>query len=81
VFWCNQLAATAANYPQTAYTGLIISLQAEGQHVCHVVLGVALALAPVELAIMETFLPALFSIHTSLAINDDFNCLLSPSVQ
>ena len=51
----------AKRYPQTAYAGLTKSLQAEWQYVQRVVPDCGDEFAPIEAAIANVFLPALFS--------------------
>jgi hypothetical protein len=54
------LARIAVRFPQTAYAGLVSSLQAEWhQYICHVVHSAGQYLEPVELALCEKFIPAL----------------------
>ncbi len=47
------LARIAVRFPQTAYAGLVSSLQAEWQYICRVVPGAGQYLKPVELALCE----------------------------
>ena len=49
----------ACRFPQTAYAGLTKSLQSEWQYLQLVVLDLAKTFAPVEVALQESFLPAL----------------------
>jgi len=72
------LADVAGPYPQTAYAGMTHCLQAEWQYLCRCVPGVEKYLAPVEKAIRERFLPALFRVD---AIDDDFRFLLANGVK
>ena len=53
------LARVARRFPQTAYAGLVQSLQGEWQYLQRVVPGTSEAFAPLEAAISEVFLPAL----------------------
>ena len=53
------LAKAARKYPQTAYAGLVKSLQTEWTYLQRVAPDVEAAFAPVEKAIVEDFLPAL----------------------
>lgn len=53
-------AKVAHRYPQTAYTGLIKSLQVEWTYLQRVVPSVSDQFGPVEDALREAFLPALF---------------------
>jgi hypothetical protein len=55
-----QLAAVAATEPQTAYAGLQKSLQQEWQYLQRVTKDVSEHFAPIEAAISDKFLPALF---------------------
>jgi hypothetical protein len=55
------LAAAARRYPQTAYAGLLQSLQAEWQYLQRVTPDIAPAFAPLEAAIATVFLPALLA--------------------
>ena len=57
-----QLARIARRYPQTAHAGLTMSLQSEWQCLQRVTSGVRDAHAPIEAAIVEEFLPALFDL-------------------
>jgi hypothetical protein len=56
------LACIALRFPQTAYTGLVSSLQAEWQYLCRVVPGAEQFLGPIESAICEKFIPALLQV-------------------
>ncbi len=80
-FDLKQLAAVAINYPLTEYVGMVVSLQAEGQNVCSIIPGVALAITSGETTTCEDFLPAVFGGHTPLAINDNLLSLLSHSIK
>jgi hypothetical protein len=53
------LAKVAKRFPQTAYAGLVKSLQSEWQYLQRVTEDCADAFAPIEAAIVNTFLPAL----------------------
>ena len=55
-----ELALVASSYPQTAYAGLQKSLQQEWQYLQRVSEGVADHFSPIEKAISNNFLPALF---------------------
>ena len=55
-----RLAKVAQRYPQAAYAGLVNCLQAEWQYLCRVEPGVGTHLAPVEDALRNKFIPALF---------------------
>ena len=63
------LAKYAGKYPQTAFAGLTKSLQQEWQYVQRVTPGVGAFFQPVEDAIVEKFLPALFGL-TASAVRD-----------
>ena len=54
------LAGVAQNHPQSAYAGLLKSLQQEWYFVQRVTPGVGEAFGPVEEALWEIFFPALF---------------------
>ena len=54
------LAGVAHKHPQPAYTGLQKSLHQEWDFVQRVTLGVGDAFGPVEVALKEIFVPALF---------------------
>ena len=54
------VATVARQYPQTAYVGLVQSLQAEWHYLQHVMLPTDNTFDPVEQAIKDMFLPALF---------------------
>jgi hypothetical protein len=58
------LSKVAHRYPQTAYAGFTHSLQAEWQYLQRVTPHIDHAFAPVEAAIAQIFLPALF--HASI---------------
>jgi hypothetical protein len=55
-----KLAEIALRYPQTAYAGLAMSLQGEWQYLLRTVPGAGALMGPIEKAIREVFLPALF---------------------
>jgi hypothetical protein len=46
------LARLAVRFPQTAYAGLVSSLQAKWQYICRIVLGAGQYLEPVELGLL-----------------------------
>jgi hypothetical protein len=73
------LARIAVRAPQTAYAGLVSSLQAEWQYICRVVPGAGQYLEPVELALCEKFIPALLQV--SEPVDDVFCQLLSHGVK
>ena len=54
------LAKVARRYPQTAYAGLALSLQHEWQYLQRVTSGIKDQFVPIEQALVEDFLPALF---------------------
>ena len=60
VFGIKELAKVATRYPQAAYAGLASSLQLEWQYLQRVTPDVGLRFAPLESALAEIFLPALF---------------------
>ena len=57
------LARISKRYPQTAYTGFVVSLQSEWQYICRAVPDVGEILRPVEDAIVSNFIPALLDIQ------------------
>jgi hypothetical protein len=73
------LAHIAVRFPQTAYAGLVSSLQAKWRYICHVVPGAGQYLEPVELALCEKFFPALPQV--SEPVDDVFCQLLSHGVK
>ncbi len=73
------LACIAARFPQTAYTGLVSSLQAEWQYICRVVPSAGQYLEPVESTLCEKFIPALLQV--SEPVEDVFCQLLSHGVK
>ena len=79
-FAIKRLAGAAAKYPQTAYNGLVRSLQCEWQYICRIVEGAARYLEPLEKAIREVFLPALLDVDPN-AITDDLRNLIAHSVK
>lgn len=81
VFGVKQLATVATTYPQIEYAGMVVSLHAEWQYNCRIVSGICSVTVPVETAIQEHFLQALFGGHTPITIDDNFCCLLSHSVR
>jgi len=58
----HQLAKVARRYPQTAYAGLVRSLQTEWTYLQRVVPGADAAFQPIEEALQGAFLPALFAL-------------------
>jgi len=75
-----RLALVAGKYPQAAYAGFTISLQAEYQYVQRVVPGTAEFFAPVEAAIRTLFIPALLGIQAN-EVDADLRDILSHSVK
>ncbi len=73
------LARIAVRFPQTAYAGLVSSLQAKWQYICCVVPGAGQYLEPVESALCEKFIPALLQV--SEPVDDVFCQLLSHGVK
>ncbi len=73
------LACIAVRFLQTAYTGLVSSLQAKWQYICHVVPGVGQYLEPVELALCKKYIPAFLQV--SEPVDDVFCQLLSLGVK
>jgi hypothetical protein len=73
------LARIASRFPQTAYAGLVSSLQAEWQYLCRVVPGVEWFLGPIETAISAKFIPALLQV--SDPVDDKVRLLLSHGVK
>jgi len=71
------LAKIARRFPQTAFVGLAVSLQNEWQHVSRAIPDVGQYFDPIEAAICDDFLPALFGIDH---IDAEFRALLSHSV-
>ena len=60
VYGVQELAQVAQSYPQTAYAGLQKSLQQEWQYLQRVTEGTSDHFSPIEKAICDDFLPALF---------------------
>ena len=73
----HSLALIARRYPQTAYAGLVISLQAEWQYLCRAVPDVEQYLTLIEEELHSTFLPALFGSK----VDQEFRQLLANSVK
>jgi hypothetical protein len=73
------LARIAVRFPQTAYAGLVSSLQTKWQYICHVVPSAGQYLELVELALCEKFIPALLQV--SKPVDDVFFQLLSHGVK
>ena len=76
VYGVERLSMAARKYPQTAYAGLCKSLQSEWQYLQRVLPDSGPAFAPVEAAIREKFLPALFGAPEG--IPDGLRDLLAP---
>ncbi len=73
------LARIALRFPQTAYVGLALSLQAKWQYICRVVPGAEHYLAPIKTTICEKFIPALLQV--SDPVGDTFCQLLLQGVK
>lgn len=58
------LSSIAKRFPQTAYAGLTISLQAEWQHLARTFPGISTLFDPIERAIRKSFIPALLGVET-----------------
>jgi hypothetical protein len=69
------LACIAVRLPQTAYVGLVLSLQAKWLYTCRFVPSAGQYLEPVELALCKKFIPALLQV--SEPVGDVFCQLLS----
>ena len=74
------LAKCAYTQPQTAYSGFVLVLQNEWTHLSRIVPNVGPLLAPIETAIREKFIPALFGISPS-ELTGELRHLLSHSVK
>jgi hypothetical protein len=72
-------ARIASRFPQTAYAGLVSSLQAKWQYICHIVPGAEHYLDPIKMAVREKFIPALLQV--SDPVDDTFCQLLSHGVK
>ncbi len=70
------LAKVVARYPQSAYAGFTMSLQAEWQYLCRCVPGIGPHLQPIEEAITSHLLPALMEMDPA-AVSDEFRALIS----
>jgi hypothetical protein len=73
------LARIAVRFSQTAYAGLVSSLQTKRQYICRVVPSAGQYLEQVELALCEKFIPALLQV--SEPVDDVFCQLLSHGVK
>ena len=58
------LGKFSVKYPQTAYSGLVVSLQAEWQYLMRTVPGVGEYMGPVEEALANKFLPKLLGLQS-----------------
>jgi len=74
------LAKVAARYPQAAYHGFAMSLQAEWQYLCRCLPGVGPHLQPIEDAIHQVLIPALLTMPPE-QVAPDFRRLLANSVK
>ena len=74
------LSMVARKYPQSAYYGFVNCLQAEWQYVCRCCEGIGHLLKPIEVAIREEFIPALFG-GLDGAVDDNFRRLLANGVK
>jgi hypothetical protein len=74
------LARAATRYPQSAFAGFTQSLQSEWQYLSRCVPGVGKHLQPVEDAIREYLIPALFQ-TTPDKVSEDMRLLLSHGVK
>jgi len=74
------LARVAIRFPQTAYVGLCWSLQAEWQYLSRVSPRAAAHLGPVEEALRDIFIPALFG-RPTMKVTDDDRLLYTNSVK
>ena len=72
------LSKVAAKHPQSAYTALTYSLQAEWQYLSIVMPSLSEALSLVEAVICSKFLPTLLVVEST---DDDFRSLLSNGVK
>jgi hypothetical protein len=73
------LARIALRFPQTAYVGLVSSLQAEWQYLCRIVPGAEQFLGPIKSAICKKFIPALLQV--SEPVDEALHQLLSHGVK
>jgi hypothetical protein len=73
------LACIAVRFPQTAYTGLVSSLQAKWQYICCLVPGASQYLEPVEVVLCKKFISAL--LQKSEPVDNVFCQLLSHGVK
>ena len=72
------LAGIAKRYPQTAYAGLTMCLQAEWQYVCRTTSGIGALFAPVEENLRDLFLPNLLG---EVAIDGELRLLMAQGVK
>ncbi len=73
------LACIASWFHQTAYTGLVSSLQSKWQYLCSIIPGADQFLGPIESTICEKFIPALLQV--SEPFNEALGQLLSRRVK
>ena len=76
----SRLAGVALQYPQSAYAGFCFSLQMEWGYLSRVEPGIAPLLEPIETAIREELLPALFDVPAD-KIGGEFRETLGLSVR
>ena len=74
------IAKVARKYPQSAFFGFSQSLQSEWQYLCRIVPDVGKHLEPVEAAIQEFLIPALFDMPPG-EVKDKFRRLLEHGVK
>ena len=75
------LARIAVKYPQSAYAGLTMSVQAEWQHLSRAVPGVEGHLQPTKDAIRGKFILALMRLTGAEAVDDGMYALFANSVK
>ena len=75
------LARIAVKYPQSAYAGLTMSLQAEWQHLSRAVPGEEDHLQPIKDAIWGKFIPALMGQTEAEVVDDNMRALFANSVK
>ena len=74
------LARVATRFRQTAYDGLMWSLQEEWQYLSRVSLRAAEHLGPVKTGLQDAFLPSLFG-RPNMVVNDSDQLLYTNSVK
>ena len=74
------LARVAIRFPQTVYVGLSWSLQAEWQYLSRVSPRAAAHLGPVEEALRDIFIPALFG-RPTMKVTDEDRLMYTNSVK